>query len=238
MKSIIILMTAMLIGLFSACASQAAPTSPSGDNPGSGAPPAAAVLGNNQNFSLSTASGVDIRRRAWDIDIDYDTRDSSAVFAYYDRLLSEQGFSRSAFERDGDEFEARYQRSGVRIALEVERDGSGITVELDVSETAPVSSAPTTLTSVADVNLPPYSAPVIKAEWEITTLYVTRDMAALFDHYDSMLASLGWERFRFEQDDDIDAYYRKDGVVLKLELDRSGDSVEVDIELNRLRFYQ
>lgn len=232
------LLTALLIGLTSACASQAAPTPPSGNTAGSRAPAAAAVLTGNQNFSLSAASGIAIRRRTWELDIAYDTRDSSAVFDHYDRLLSEQGFSRSAYERDGDEFEARYQRGGVRIELEVERDGSGVTVELDLTEVAPVSDSPVALTRIAGIDLPPYRAPVSKVEWQITTRYATRDIAALFAHYDSMLTSLGWERFRLEQRSDIDAYYRKDGVVIELELEHGDDSVEVEIEVNRLRFYQ
>ncbi len=218
--------------LVSACSSQA------NQSPLTFRPEPATIIQNNSNFNLPAASGFSSSEYEWDIEIDYDSAAAEAIFNFYNDAFIAQGFVRSDFEKEADEFEAKYTKGSVKIELEVEKDDNKTEVDIDItsSSASPISY---TLTSFGEINIPLFEAGIKEIEWDFKTKYDSPDLEAIFAHYDSLLTNLGWQRSKLERDDDeIEANYRKDGVKLELELELDDDKVEVEIEINKLRFYQ
>lgn len=91
-------------------------------------------------FGLYTLPGLTINlypdanvlQREWDYDFDYDTTDVAAVFAHYDGLLRQQGWTEVSRE---DEFDVTYQLNGVTFRLDVDlEDGDYVEVEISVDQ--------------------------------------------------------------------------------------------------------
>jgi hypothetical protein len=240
MKVLLITLTLATTLLLAACNNaQTQPTPPEADTTPS-RPTASQVLENNRDFTLSNAPDLEILEREWDLELDYATADTEAVFNFYDSSLTSQGFVQTSLERDGDEVEADYQRDNLRIDLEIERDDGDVQVDFDVTETAPIASEESfTLERFAGVNVPFFEAQITEIDWEFRIDYRTTDLEALFAFYNDALTSQRWERTSLEQNgDERDADYRKENVELELELELEDNVTQVEIEINKERFYQ
>ena len=78
-------------------------------------------------------------------------------------------------------------------------------------------------------------------EWDIEIEYDTRDVQAVFDHYDDVLKSIGFNQVDIEvdEDDEIEAEYRNTttGVWVELEVERDDGRVDVDMDIEDPRRY-
>ncbi len=72
----------------------------------------------------------------------------------------------------------------------------------------------------------------LEREWDIELDYATSDIQAVFDLYDADLAGQGFTRTSLETEDgEFEADYRRDNLLLELEIERDDGSAEVDFDL-------
>lgn len=223
-----------LIGLLlvTACSSQA-------NQPPDSRPTPSTIIQNNSNFNLPFPNSIPSSERQWEIEIDYASSAVEAIFNFYNDAFIAQGFVRTDFEKEDDDFEAKYRKGSVTIELEIDRDDGTTEVEIDITDSATASVRSYGLTNFGDISIPLFNATIKEIEWDFKSKYDSSDIEAIFSHYDNLLTNLGWQRSKLERDDnEIEADYRKDGVKLELELEQDDDKIEVEIEVNKLRFYQ
>jgi hypothetical protein len=81
---------------------------------------------------------------------------------------------------------------------------------------------------------------VFDVEWDFGYFHPTGDPLATFEHYDQVLQDLGWAQTENDNDPaaEWEADYRQDGVHLELEVEAERGGAEVEIEVNKRRFYQ
>lgn len=211
---------------------------PNQPDPRDSKPAVATALALDEAFELLYMPGVDVHDLEWDVEIEYATTEVGAVFDYYDSELLDRGFARTSLERSDDEVEADYRHgSGLEIELQVELDDGRVEVDLDADDFEGPFPAGFTLTAFSGLDLPFYpDAEVLDVEWDFHFDHPGADLDAVFEYYDEHLVSLGWERTEIDDgdDDEREAEYVNEGVYLELEVEEGG---EVEIEVNKLRFY-
>lgn len=88
-------------------------------------------LGSPPNLRLSSLDGAAVRDQSWKLSSLYRGTTTAAVYTHYDRALTGQGGRRTAFDKDDGEYDVDYQVNGVKTNLEVEREGDGVSAELE-----------------------------------------------------------------------------------------------------------
>ncbi|WMT56019.1 hypothetical protein [Truepera radiovictrix] len=86
-----------------------------------------------------------------------------------------------------------------------------------------------------DLELPAFGgAQLLERSWSVDIDYDTEDFRGVFAFYDAELRRQGWEQVSlFEDDDEIDAEYRLDGLRLELESERDADGyTELELDLD------
>lgn len=240
MPKLTILLSAAVMLLLSACAD-------AGNGGGGGPQPdptdikpsAIAVLAMSDDFGFTFMPDAPLAELEWDVEIEYDTSDVEAVFAYYDAQLLAEGFTQTDLERSGDEVEANYEgATGLTVELEVEReDDDDVQVDMDTDDFGGPFPTGFTLTEFAGFATPIYpDADVRDVEWDFNFDHPGTPLEEVFAYYDQHLQDMGWTRTEFEDgdDDELEAEYVREGVYLELEVEDGG---EVEIEVNKLRFY-
>jgi hypothetical protein len=210
--------------LLAACASGATqPRQP-------GSPEQPSVL----ELQLSPVPSASVLKREWEVEIEYDSQDSQAVFDFYDAELAAQGWTRVSFEQDGSDFDADYRKDDLELELEVELDSGKVEVEIEIDETLPQGGA-YSLTSLPGLELAFVpSLSVLELEWDIDTDYDSQDVAGIFSHYAALVEGQGWRRVSYEEEDgEIEATYRKEGLELELEVELDDGKVEVEIDVEQ-----
>ncbi|MDQ3398597.1 MAG: hypothetical protein M3498_04730, partial [Deinococcota bacterium] len=101
------------------------------------------------------------------------------------------------------------------------------------SASQPREPGPPDQPTVLELELAPApNAAVLKREWDVDIDYDSQDTQVVFDFYDTDLAQQGWTRVSLEREGgDYDANYRKDGLVLDLDVELDSGKVEVEIEI-------
>lgn len=238
------LLGALAVLVFAACSpAEAGPT-----DPVSLKPSAATVMEMSDEFTFEFMPGETIDDIEWDIEIEYNTRDVQAVFDFYDAELRALGFNQVDIELDDDdEVEAEYRNTntGVWVELEVERDDGRVDVDMDIEDPRSYASGdlvpPFSMTEFLDWDVPIYpDASIRDVEWDFNFDHPNTDAQAVFNYYDELLQDLGWTQTDIDNDDDDEweADYRQDGVHIELEVEEDNGGAEVELELNKLRFYQ
>lgn len=78
-------------------------------------------------------------------------------------------------------------------------------------------------------------------EWDVEIEYDTRDVQAVFEHYDTLLKAAGFDQVDIEVDDadEVEAEYRNTttGVWVELEVERDDGRVDVDMDIEDPRIY-
>lgn len=192
--------------------------------------------------------GAQVTELEWEIEVKYNTQNVRAVFDHYEAALTDLGFTLVEKEKDHqDEIEAEYLHAGtgVRADLEVELDYGRVEVELEFKDPKvyePTDTIPPFgLLGFGDFEVPVYpGATVFDVEWDFGFFHPTEDPLATFEHYDQVLQDLGWVQTEIDNDpdDEWEADYRQDGVHLELEVEAERGGAEVEIEVNKRRFYQ
>ena len=239
---ILIPIVALLV-LIAGCQSA---TAGEGGGPAVDKPPVGAVFAAGDDFELRYMPGVPVSDREWDVELEYDVRDLQGIFDHFDAQLVAAGFQRFDLEEDSDEIEADYHRAsdGLRVDLEVELDGGWTEVDLDIDAPGPPASGEEwfDLSSFAglvlDFDYP--GASIVDVEWDFDFEHPASAVSAseAFDYYDGLLAGMDWSRYDLEIDgEEYEADYVRDGVRLELEVERDDGMIEVELELNKARFY-
>lgn len=246
MPKLTILLSAAVMLLLSACAD-------AGNGGGGGPQPdptdikpsAIAVLAMSDDFGFTFMPDAPLAELEWDVEIEYDTSDVEAVFAYYDAQLLAEGFTQTDLERSGDEVEANYEgATGLTVELEVEReDDDDVQVDMDTDDFGGPFPTGFTLTEFAGFATPIYpDADVRDVEWDFNFDHPETDPEAVFTYYDDLLQSLGWNVVEIDDDDDdereVEYRFEDEDVYLELEVEEDDAGTEVELEFNKLRFYQ
>lgn len=237
MRTILTLLALPLLAVLTACGAAAAgPDGP--QDPSAVKPAAAQVLAMSDDFTFTFMPGASISNVEWDVELDYETSDVQAVFAYYDAALVGLGFTQTSLDSGDDEVEAEYSNAdGLDVDLEIERDDGRVQVDLDIDDFSGPYPAGFSLKTFAGVDIPIYDgADVVDVEWDFNFDHTSNGAQEVFDYYDGHLQSLGWTQTDLDDgdDDELEAEYVKDGVHLELEVE--GDTA-VELEFNKLRFY-
>ncbi len=249
----LILLGILTVLLLAACGNgNGGPTSPDPDpdpDPVASKPSAEAVLALDDQISFQYMN-VTTDDLEWDVEIEYDTRDVRAVFDHYDASLQSQGFDQRDLEvDDDDEIEAEYRNTttGVWVELEVELEDGDVNVDLDVEDPRSYADGSTipafSLTGFIDLDIPVYpGADVLDVEWDFNFDHPETDPEAVFTYYDDLLQSLGWNVVEIDDDDDdereVEYRFEDEDVYLELEVEEDDAGTEVELEFNKLRFYQ
>lgn len=82
------------------------------------------------------AQDVRVEQEGKDSEVEFRTGDSvKAVFDHYDKALTGNGWKRVDQEVESDEIEAKYQREGQKLDVEVEQKGEGrIHIDFDFDQ--------------------------------------------------------------------------------------------------------
>ncbi len=241
MKHLPVLLGATLLLSLVACGAGTG-GGPSGD-PGSDPDPldvkpsASQVIQLSDGFEFTYMPGAPIADLEWDVEVEYRTANVQAVFDFYDAELVNRGFVRTDLEQDSDEIEADYvDADGMDIELSVELEDGRVEVDLDSDDFNGPFPAGFTLTSFSGLDLPFYDADIADVEWDFNFDHPGTSLDDVFAYYDGHLIDLGWQRTEIDDgdDDEREAEYVNEGVYLELEVEEGG---EVEIEVNKLRFY-
>lgn len=219
--------------------------------PSPGAPTAAQALAVAEALELGHPADAAVLRRAWEIEVEFDTADHDAVVAFYDDWLRNvEGFERISVDEDDDEFEATYRDASRNLRAELEIDDEdgddGVEVDFDLADPTPYAAGEVPAafsgtsfgTSDGVLEFPFFDRTLLdEIEWDFEIVYdrASTSEAEAFAYFDAALVDLGW--IRTDRDDDEEAEYRKDDVELELEVDDEDDGIEVEIELDKDRFY-
>ena len=248
---VLVLLGILTVLLLAACGQgNGGPNDPDPDpdpDPVASKPSAETVLALEDELSF-TYMAVATDDLEWDIEIEYDTTDVQAVFDHYASALQAAGFDQEDIEvDDDDEIEAEYTNTstGVWVEIEVELEDGRVNVDLDIEDPRvhPDGSAipAFSLTEFWDLEIPVYPGVDIRdVEWDFNFDHPTTGAQAVFDYYDQLLQDLGWTQTAIDDDDDDEweVDYRFEGVHLELEVEQDDAGSEVELELNKLRFYQ
>ena len=83
---------------------------------------------------------------------------------------------------------------------------------------------------------------MLDVEWDFNFDHPGTDPQAAFDYYDDLLQGLGWNVVEIDDDDDDEreVEYRvgDEDVYLEMEVEEDDAGTEVELEFNKLRFYQ
>lgn len=120
---------------------------------------------------------------------------------------------------------------------------SPVNAEGPQSPTELKPSTTTVLALASDFSFPYLpGARVRDLEWDIEIEYNTRDVRAVFDHYDEVLTGLGFDQRVMKKDhvDEIEAEYRSatTDVWVELEVELDDGRVEVDLEFEDPHTYE
>ena len=244
MKTRFISIVALLLTLLlSACAQDSGGGQSDGDGappPGEGRPLGIEVI------QVIQEGGFDIDYYAepvsnleWDIEIEFDTRDLEQVYDFYVAWLEDElGATVIEEEREGDEIEANFSRTGdFEGEISVDLDDGRVEFDFDVDV---FDSSEFDILAFSDENFPLFPEDVHDVEWDFSYEHSTGTPQEVFDHYDAWLTANGWTQDNVDDDDDgeFEAEYSRQGVWLELEVEDDDDgSVEVEWEINKARFY-
>lgn len=232
-----------------ACGVQAAPTPPAPPTPPTDpAPPtdptdpvpptdpAPPTEPTAVNVALTSTPGITVIEREWDTELNYSTTDWEAVYQFYDQDLQAQGWQRVSEELSSDEYDADYIKDGLELELEVELESGYVEVEIDIDEVggANVEYSLYELPGLT-LNLYPDTA-LITREWDFEFEYASSDVQTIFNHYDGLLQSQGWQQVSVSEDgSDLEATYQLGAARLDLDIELEGNNeveVEIDIDQN------
>lgn len=236
MRQSIVIATLPFLLLVTAACSGPVPSAGNGDS----RPTASSVLLSNADFRITYMTDSPVSRLEWDVELDYAGQDVQGAFAHYDSELTGLGFNRSSYEPEAEEIEATYFRDGIEVELEVELDDGRTQVDLELDDFRATTDLEFfTLEEFGGISIPYYEADLVGIEWEFKFHHETTDQDSVFDYYHAELERQGWIRTKLERDgNEIEADYLKDGVKLELEVELEDGHVEVELELNKLRFYR
>lgn len=229
-----------------ACGVQAAPPTPPTEpapptDPTDPAPPTAPTdpapptEPTDVNVALTPASGITVIEREWDVELNYSTTDWEAIYAFYDQDLQAQGWQRISEELSSDEYDADYIKDGLELELEVELESGYVEVEIDIDEVggADVEYSLYELPGLT-LNLYPDTT-LITREWDFEFEYASGDVQTIFDHYDGLLQSQGWQQVSVSgEGSDLEATYQLGAATLDLDVELEGtNEVEVEIDIDQ-----
>jgi len=185
------------------------------------------------NFGIYFMPDVPVSQLEWELELEYDVDDVATVYDHYDQALMRLGFSRTSYEADGGEIEARYAWAGLQANLEVGSEDGGIRVELEIEGRAPArDGAAFRFDEFGGINFPFFNATITAIEWVVEFRHTTRDYESVFRYYDQGLLSQGWYRAAAKYGvGTASANYVNGGQKIKLEVERKRDYVSVEFEL-------